>query len=160
MISNRFFLAVLCLAVFIACSGTKTYDTMLDIEDGKWKEADSMRYEVYIADASKVYNLFYTVRYDAEYPFYNLYIQRTLTDDGGSFLNKKMQGMNLFDPSTGVPYGGGIGSKKDYLIESESGLKFGAAGTYIFTLKQYMRVPELKGLYAVGIRLEEQKASK
>ncbi len=78
-----------------------------------------------------------------------------MEDSSGKFLNKKLQGMDLFKPITGIPFGSGMGSKKDYLIISEDNYKFPYAGKYTFKLKQYMRQENIPGISAVGFRIEK-----
>ncbi len=128
---------------------------MQDLDSNAWNENQELAFEVSIPDASVPYKLYYTVRYDNDYPFYNLYINRTLSDSSGKFLNKKLQGMDLFKSSTGIPMGSGMGSKKDYLIISEDKYIFPYAGKYTVKLKHYMRQENLPGISAVGFRIDK-----
>jgi gliding motility-associated lipoprotein GldH len=154
---NLFFVFTYCIIALglFSCDGSKVFDSMQDLDSNAWNENREMVYKVTIPDASESYKLFYTIRYDNNYPYYNLYINRVMEDSSGKFLNKKLQGMDLFKPVTGVPFGSGMGAKKDYLILSEDNYKFPYAGNYTFKLKQYMRQENVQGISAVGFRIEK-----
>ncbi|HWZ21200.1 MAG TPA: gliding motility lipoprotein GldH [Cytophagaceae bacterium] len=144
----------------VSCDSSKVYDTMQDLDSTSWNDKKELVYPITIKDASVPYKIYYTVRYDNNYPFYNLYINRVLEDSTGKFLYKKMQGMDLFKADTGIPLGSGMGSEKDYLILSEDNYKFPYAGKYTVKLKQYMRQENIQGISAVGIRIDKVGAEK
>jgi len=144
------------LSVLISsCDGSKVYDTMLDLDSNAWNENQALEYKFTIEDTASFYTIYYTFRYDDKYPFYNLYIHRTLEDSSGKFISKKLQGMDLFNSTTGVPFGGGIGTSKDYMVLSEENYKFPYSGNYTVKLSQYMRQESLLGISAVGFRIEK-----
>lgn len=157
---SKTILIALCLylswASLSSCNRSKVYDTMQDIDSISWNEKKELSYAIVIDDASIPYTLYYSVRYDNNYPFYNLYINRILEDSAGKFLSKKLQGMDLFKASTGVPLGDGMGSKKDYLILSEDNYKFPYPGKYTVKLSQYMRQENIQGISAVGFRIDKK----
>jgi gliding motility-associated lipoprotein GldH len=139
-----------------SCNDTTVYDRMQDLDSNAWSEKQELTFDVLVKDATIPYNLYYSVRYDNTYPFYNLYITRILEDSSGKFMEKKLQNMNLFTSDTGIPLGSGMGSKRDYLILSEENYKFPYAGKYTFTLKQYMRQENIQGISAVGFRIDKK----
>jgi len=147
---------LLITTVLSSCDSKRVYDTMKDLDSSAWNERKELAFEVNIPDASVPYTLYYSLRYDNTYPYYNLYINRLLEDSTGKMLNKKLQAMDLFKNDTGMPMGKGMGAKKDYLIISETNYKFPYAGKYTFKLKQYMRQENLPGISAVGFRIEKQ----
>ncbi len=154
---------VLCFALsggLLSCTTTTVYDTMQDLDSNAWNDKQELTFPVTIEDASLSYKLYYTVRYDAAYPYYNLYISRAIEDSSGKFLNKKLQGMDLFKSSTGVPLGSGMGSKKDFIILSEGNYKFPYAGKYTIRLKHYMRQENVSGISAVGFKIEKISGQK
>ncbi len=160
MLNKNIFVPLLILlltGLLFSCDNSKVYDSMTDLDSNAWNENQELAFQVDIPDATVPYTLYYSVRYDNNYPYYNLYVNRILEDSSGKFLNKRLQGMDLFKSSTGIPMGNGMGSKKDYLIISEDNYKFPYAGKYTFKLKQYMRQPNISGISAVGFRIDKMK---
>ncbi len=160
MLTKRFFLTILTgayICLLVSCSGSKIYDNMQDMDSSVWNENKELLFQVSIPDTSTRYTLYYTIRYDNNYPFYNLYLNRELTDSTGKSLQKELQNMDLFNANTGIPYGDGMGSKKDFLILSKDNYKFPYPGQYTFKLRQYMRQENLPGIYAVGMRIDRKK---
>ncbi len=141
-----------------SCGSNKVYDTMVDLEDNEWPENKELSYTVDITDIASPYTIYYTARYNNDYPYYNLYITRFICDSAGKMLTKKLQNMDLFDSKTGMPYGGGIGSWKDFTILSEQKYKFPYKGKYIIKARQYMRQDTLKGIAAFGYKIEKNTA--
>jgi gliding motility-associated lipoprotein GldH len=160
MNSTKFFAILLggLMAVsLISCDKTRVYDKMQDLDSSVWNDKQVLEFPIEIKNAELPYVISYTIRYDNEYPYYNLYINRELLDSAGVLLNKKMQGMDLFRATTGVPYGDGMGAKKDYQIISEQNVRFPYPGKYTIKLHQYMRIERLPGLSAVGVRIDLQE---
>ena len=149
-----FSIFLLCVGL-LSCDSSKVYDTMQDMDSTAWNDKKELIFPITIKDASVAYRIYYTVRYDTNYPFYNLYINRALEDSAGKPLSKRLQGMDLFKADTGMPLGSGMGSKKDYLILSEDNYKFPYAGKYTVKLKQYMRQESIQGINAVGLRIDK-----
>ena len=154
-----FISSVLSVGLF-SCDSSKVYDKVQDLDSTIWSDKQELVYPLEIKDASLTYKIYYSVRYDNNYPFYNLYINREMEDSSGKVLNKKLQGMNLFNSNTGVPLGSGMGTKKDYLILSEGSYKFPYAGKYTVKLKQYMRQESVQGISAIGFRIDKVESEK
>jgi len=147
-------ICILQLLALPSCDKKRVYDTVVDLDSSYWNEQDTLQYSFEINDTSKAYQLFYNVRYNNAYPFYNLYVTRIVEDSIGNFISKKLQAMDLFNSTTGIPFGSGIGATKDYLILAEEGYKFPYMGMYTIKLQQYMRQEKLLGLKAVGVRVD------
>ncbi len=154
------FVLLLLTGGLISCDTSKVYDSMQDLDSNAWNEKKELVFPVTIKDASVPYKLFYTVRYNNNYPYYNLYINRVMEDSSGKFLNKKLQGMDLFKANTGVPFGAGMGSEKDYVILSEDNYRFPYPGKYTIRLKQYMRQETVGGISAIGFKVEKVVSEK
>ena len=161
IIFSMFSIFLLCVGLFSCDSSkVKVYDTMQDMDSKAWNDKKELIFPITIKDTSAAYKIYYTVRYDNNYPFYNLYINRTLEDSAGKPLSRRLQGMDLFKADTGTPLGSGMGSKKDYLILSEDNYKFPYAGKYTVKLKQYMRQENIQGVSAVGLRVDKVVSEK
>jgi gliding motility-associated lipoprotein GldH len=142
------------LIFLVSCSDNRVYDTMSDISESQWTDKQDLTYNIDIKDTSARYSLYYLVRYNNDNPYYNLYVTRYLHDSSDKFISKKLQGMDLFDPKNGMPYGSGLGTYKDYEILSEDKIKFPYAGNYKIKIKQYMRQDTIIGIKSFGVKIE------
>ena len=144
--------------LFASCGSDRFYEANQDIGEQGWRETQVLEFKLDIPDASQPYSIFYTVRYSNNYPNYNLYVKDYISDTTGKIILEKLQGMDLFKPTTGAPFGSGFGGNYDYMILGVPEFKFPHNGQYTFKVKQYMRQDPLKGIVAFGIRLEKAKA--
>ena len=152
----RIFLFLLFItAALTSCDSTRVYEANTDIGEAGWREAQVLEFKLEVPDSDQSYNILYTVSYSNNYPNYNLYVKNNIIDTSGKKILEKLQGMDLFKPTTGAPYGTGLGGNLDYSILGLSNYKFPHKGWYIIRIKQYMRQDPLKGIIAFGIRLEK-----
>ena len=147
-------LLALCILLQLSCTDPKIVtEAKIDIKENYLPQKSKMSFPVEITDPSLTYRIFYQLRYNQDYPFYNLWVNRLLYDEKGNLMSKKLQGMELFNSSTGEPYGGGFGNFFDYKILSDSMYHFPAKGKYTLTIEQYMREDTLKGIASVGVEI-------
>ena len=146
---------LLFIIVLGSCDSTRVYEASTDIDDAGWRETQVLEFKFEVPDANQSYNILYTVRYSNNYPNYNLYVKNFLSDSSGRLILEKLQGMDLFKPTTGAPFGSGLGGNLDYSILGLSDYKFPHKGWFNIRIKQYMRQDPLKGIAAFGIRLEK-----
>ncbi|WP_299255450.1 gliding motility lipoprotein GldH [uncultured Cytophaga sp.] len=132
-------------------------ESKIDTPNDSWIEKSSMDFPIEITDANATYQLFYQIRYDNEYPYYNLWINRSLLDEQGHMISKKLQGMDLFHSASGEPYGAGFGNYFDYKILSDSMQKFPKPGKYTIRIEQNMRKDTLTGIASVGVEIVKNK---
>ena len=132
-------------------------ESKIDTPNNYWTQKTQMDFPFEVTDATATYQLFYQIRYDADYPYYNLWVNRILLDEQGHMISKKLQGMDLFQSASGEPYGGGFGNFFDYKIMSDSLQKFPKAGKYTIRIEQTMRVDTLKGIASVGVEILKNK---
>ncbi|NID09966.1 gliding motility lipoprotein GldH [Fibrivirga algicola] len=156
---KRFCLVIGLLALLTACEQDPNvvYKENADIENGKWyvKNAPSFRFT--ITDASIPYDLYYTLRNNLTYPYYNLYLTRYLTDEQGREIESRLDELILMDPKTGEPRGKGLGDLYDNKVLMKRAYRFAKPGTYVMRIKQYMRQDPLPDVVSVGISVEKSE---
>ncbi|ARK10798.1 gliding motility lipoprotein GldH [Fibrella sp. ES10-3-2-2] len=156
---KRFCLVMGLLALLTACEQDPNvvYKENADIENGKWyvKNAPSFRFT--ITDASIPYDLYYTLRNNLTYPYYNLYLTRYLTDEQGREIESRLDELILMDPKTGEPRGKGLGDLYDNKVLMKRAYRFAKPGTYVMRIKQYMRQDPLPDVVSVGISVEKSE---
>lgn len=154
--------AVVCLSVlFVAlaltyCTPRNDFKAINDLKDNAWSIDSTQSFTFTITDVSKSYDFYYLIRNATAYPFYNLYISRSLTDSTGTVMSKSMEELILFDAKTGKPLGSGLGDIFDhkFKIKSLSNYRFKGAGEYTFSIEQNMRQDPLVGVMSVGVSIE------
>jgi len=155
-----YFLLILLALSTASCDKDRVYDRNIDFENQAWKEKLRLKFTFKVQDNSVPYDLFYNVRYTNTYPYYNLYIGYVLRDSAGKEITKNVpQNMNLFNPTTGEPYGDGLGDLFESNILGIQSYTFPYKGTYTFEVKQYMRKDPIEGVASFGLSVEKAEAA-
>lgn len=144
------------LAIFLSsCDKKRVYEKNVDFEKRYWLVEDQPKFEFSIVDAAIPYNLYCDIRNEVSYPKTNLYLTYYLRDST-TLLQKKLISNLLFDEKTGQPFGtSGLGDVYDHRVPLLMGYTFKHPGKYTVTLEQFMRLDTLRGMLAVGIRVEK-----
>jgi len=154
-----FFLASI---AFCACDNLRVTEQHADMPDATWHYDSAAVLSFDVADTSLTYNLYYAIRHNQDYPYYNLYVRYKLSDANEKVLRSGILESNLMLPLTGEPIGEvgkpigkGIGVSFTSLHPILLAHRFEQPGTYKLMLRQYMRPDNLQGIYSVGMRLEK-----
>ncbi len=150
----RIFLFFLALAALTSCETNAVFKDNVDLQDAKWpiKTAPSFTFEIH--DISKTYNLYYNLRNTKSYPYYNLYVTRTLTGPDGKTVVRNLDELILANPTTGKPTGNGLGDIYDHKFLAIKNMRFPQPGSYTFKVEQYMRQDPLPEIQSVGLTVE------
>lgn len=123
-----------------------------ELKGAYWPANERIEFPVTIENTQASYSLYYLVRYTDEYPYYNLWLKRQVLDSQKVRVAERLQGMDLFDATTGKPNGEGS-TRYDHSFLGDSTISFPKSGKYVIGLSQYMRKDSLSGIQAVGIKL-------
>jgi gliding motility-associated lipoprotein GldH len=147
--------------LLFSCDSDRLFEKNITLENRYWLAKEPIVLDFKIEDSSKPYNIYYNVRNSLEYPYARLFVQYTLSDSTGLQIDKKLNARYLFDQKTGKPFGqSGIGDVFDHqflLIEKQV---FNYPGKYQLRIEQFNRQDTLRGILAVGARVETIKTSK
>lgn len=144
------------LSLLTGCDkGPVVYKEYTDITDGKWYIKNVPSFTFRIDDTTATYNLYYTLRNNLSYPYYNLYLTRYLIDNQGKELESRLDELILLDPKTGKPLGDGLGDLLDHKVLIKRNYRFPHAGSYTLRIRQYMRQDPLPDIVSVGISVEK-----
>ena len=142
-------------SVISSCDPNRIYETNHDFEDRTWKVNEAQEFEFRIDDPGKKYNLYYNVRNSLEYPYARIFVTYHLQDSLGKELQTKLTMEDLFNQKTGAPFGSsGLGDIYDHRFLLLNDYEFKFPGTYKIKLEQFTRQDTLKGVLAVGVRVE------
>lgn len=151
----RYFSLVLVICLFASCDSERVFEQNTEFKDRTWKVSEPVVFDFVIEEPQQKYNLYYNVRNSLDYPYARLFVEYQLSDSTGAELSKKLVSEYLFDQKTGRPLGNsGLGDVFDhrFLLLEKQEFKF--AGKYSLRIEQFNRQDTLKGVLAVGVRVE------
>ncbi len=156
----HFFVLLLALNL-CSCDKNRVFDQNINFEKQEWTEKTALDFKFKVEDSTVPYDLFYNVRYTNTYPYYNLYIGYILKDSTGKEIKRNIpQNMDLFNATTGEPYGKGLGDLFECSILGLSSFKFPNKGMYTMQVKQYMRKDPISGIASFGLKVEKSETAK
>lgn len=145
------------LLAFVAwsCDSNRLHEKNYDFEDGTWLSDNKPAFDFDVTDTVKAYNLYCNIRHSVDYPYSRIFINYSLQDSVGTSLSKNMISAFLFEEKTGKPLGSSsLGDVYDQRVPVLKNFRFKKAGHYNLKYEQFMRTDTLKGILAVGFRLE------
>jgi len=152
------FLLTTCLLFLFACAKSYYFEKAYDIPDSGWTYDNSLAFEVEIKDTSSIYNLYLNIDHSMEYAYQNMYVTIHTHFPKGEKLQEKFS-INLATKA-GV-WQGECGSTSCQLqIPIQEGAFFNQAGTYTFTVEQFMRESPLKGIEGISLAVEDTGVKK
>lgn len=152
------------LAFSVSCILTTSCDSRRVYEDNKefnqrfWVVSDEPAFGFLITDSLQSYNLYYNIRNSLQYDWDRVFVTYTLSDSTGQELASKLVYNQLFD-QTGKPLGqSGLGDLYDHQFPLVKDYHFPYRGKFTIRLTQFSRQDTLRGVLAVGIRVERAAA--
>jgi gliding motility-associated lipoprotein GldH len=147
-------LILLAASLFYSCNGKRFYEENKEMKDNVWNLKDKANFPVMIDDILARYDFYINLRHRGDYPYSNIYLfLKTVFPDGKIAMDTIECRLADFD---GKWLGSGISDVKFNRFLFQEGVKFTQKGQYIFEIEQAMRVPDLKGISDIGIRIEKQ----
>jgi gliding motility-associated lipoprotein GldH len=147
------------ITLLAACTGSSDFKEIRDFKNYEWPILKKESFEFTIADTSKTYQINYLIRTSVSYPFYNLYLNQTLSDFTGKTIVSSMDEIILFDEKTGKPFGDGLGDIYDNRVQAPklSNYKFKKPGKYKWAISHNMRPDPLTGILSIGAEVIKSK---
>jgi gliding motility-associated lipoprotein GldH len=156
-LGGRIFLFFLSVGIIVtSCDSNRLYEDNVEFSDRTWKMKEPVQLEFMIQDTTIRYNLYMDVRNSIDYPFSRLFTNYRLADPTGAEVSGKMLSEFLFDQKTGEPFGqSAIGDVYDHQFIFLSDYSFSKPGKFKISFEQFMRQDSLKGILAIGLRVEK-----
>ena len=148
---------LICLAGFVllftACDKDKIFEQSKTIDKDTWLSNDFIRFNVNIPDNTIPVNYYLIVRNTTDYKYSNIFFfVRTKLPDG-TMLTDTINCVLAYPDGKWV--GKGIGKYREVTQLLIPNSLFPQKGEYVFEFEQAMREDKLKGINAIGIRIEE-----
>lgn len=151
----KYVITIFLFCLLFSCDSDRVFEQNKNLEKRYWRVDEPIIFDFEIEESSKPYTIYYNVRNSLEYPYARLFIQYTLSDSTGSQIDKKLNAQFLFDQKTGKPLGqSGIGDVFDHQFLLMEKQVFNYPGKYQLKIEQFNRQDTLKGILAVGARIE------
>lgn len=147
------FLLFLFVILFAGCDSERVYESDFDFADQSWHMDSIPSFEFQI-DEVEGNDVLLKIRNSLDFPFRNCYMTYYLEDSAGSVLSTDLVNFQLFDETTGKPFGKG-NSVFQHSEKILSDYDFPSTGIYRLRIAQYMREVSLDGTYSIGVRIEE-----
>ena len=142
-------------SIILACQGSSDLKEIREFKNSEWFIAKKQTFEFEVKDIQKSYDFNYLIRNTISYPYYNLYLNQSLSDDKGQVLVNSMDEVILFNQKTGKPYGDGLGDIFDNRTPAPKlqKFKFTKPGKYKWTIGHNMRPDPLQGMMSIGVEV-------
>ncbi|MES2516524.1 MAG: gliding motility lipoprotein GldH [Bacteroidota bacterium] len=149
------FLSLFFICLLLSCDSTTILKDNYDIPDAKWFIKDTPTFTFEVTDNQMAYNIFYNVRNNRNYLYYNIYLSHYLFDPKGKIIHQKLDEIILFDQVTGKPVGEGLGDIYDHKVLAFKDFHFPQKGKYKIQIRQYMRQNPLLDVVSAGVSIEK-----
>ncbi len=143
---------------FVACAEKAVFNEFRLISPDGWSADSVCVFKMEINDPAMQYNLFVNVRHTGAYTYQNLWLFIEKISPDSILLNDTIA-CNLAD-HTGRWLGAGSGSVYLLPVPYQQQLQFDSPGVYVYKIRHGMREDTLKGINAIGLRLEHQYGEK
>ena len=157
MMRNAFFKGLIFISTVltnVSCSHKEIFFEYHSFANDEWKRSDTAVFYVKIEDKSQPYDVSVELRHNDDYPFSNIYMFVDYkTPDGKTFTNlvKDEELADIY----GKWNGKGL-SLYNRSIMYQSAILFPDTGTYVYSVRQGMRIDPLKGISDVGLKVSKK----
>jgi len=142
------------MLLFSSCGKEYFFSATTELPQQIWTYKNTPEFSVTIENTDAVYNLLLDITHRTDFPYQNIYLKFHATDPAG------VQTVTIiplnFANKAGVWYGDCDSEWCQLEGFLQKNLKLSTKGTYLFKLEQFMRIDDLSGIKAVGIKLEQQ----
>jgi gliding motility-associated lipoprotein GldH len=145
---------ILMVIIACACNSDRIFEKNVKFPDRIWNKDSAAIFKFEITDINTDYRFYFNLRNTILYPYQNIYLTYSMEDTLGNVYDSDLTNINLFDSKTGKPYGSGLGDIFDHQYLVIEDYQFNNPGTYLFRIKQYMRMDSLPEIMSVGLRIE------
>jgi len=149
------FISVALFFIIVSCDNNIKYTKTYSMKDKIWRLMDIKSFDAQITDTIASNDIFLTIRTGADYPFRNIFMFVSTYAPDGKNLTDTLEYYLVDDK--GNRYGKGFGDIRELKLPYRPNVYFPMKGKYEFKVQHGMRIEDLKGVYDIGLRIEETK---
>ena len=146
---------LLLLLFCTSCNTNVIYDENLTIPEGEWCSTMPAYFTVNVEDTLTFNTLYLTISNTVNYQYQNIYFFVTLFLPNGQVARDTVN-CDLAN-NYGEWYGKGMGKTKTLQFPYRTNFLFPYTGDYKFYIEQAMRDDTLKGINAIGLKVEKKQ---
>ncbi len=154
----KYFILIIGISSLASCGPNYIYKKEIEIKNAQWTYADSVKYEVEILDTNKIYSLYLDVNHAATYPYQNIYMRIGTAFPKGEKIQERLS--IDFADKLGRWNGDCNNRECDLRVTIQENAFFSQAGTYIFTVEQFMRKDSLPDVRSLQLAIEDTGKSR
>ena len=139
--------------LFVSCSKKEIFSEFHSFYNSEWSQQETARFEIPIQDITASYEVFCEIRNNNDYPFQNIWLFIDIQNPKGEILSDTLP-IELAD-MYGKWRGKGIGLYTSSHSYKEN-IQYPDTGTYVYTIRQGMRINPLKGISDIGLRISKK----
>jgi len=151
-----------------ACNHNNIYFSYQKIGADGWEKDSALMFAVPVNDTAAIYNIYVNIRNTSEYPYQNFWffinkeVETRLDSQADTVsINRQTLPADTVEcylaNERGKWLGRGTGAAYEMPVLIERNVKFSKTGVYHYAIFHGMRQDVLKGIYDVGLRVEQQK---
>jgi len=137
----------------VSCSHKEVFFEYHSFANNEWNRNDTAVFKVKILEKSRPYDVSFELRNNDAYPFSNIWLFVDYKTPDGKCRTDTI-GTDLAD-IYGKWYGRGL-SLYNLSIPYETTILFPDTGTYIYSVRQGMRIDPLKGISDIGLKVSKK----
>lgn len=149
---------LLLILITAGCDRSIVYIDFARMPSETWHAGNVAEFSPEIKDTSSLNNIFITLRSGADYPFQNIWLFISTTSPSGKTITDTLE--YLLADATGKRYGRGFGNIRETDLNFRKNAFFSEKGRYSFRIRHGMRVENLKGIFDIGLRIEQANRKK
>ncbi len=139
----------------VSCDDTCVAEQHIQLPHAEWHKDSIVTVRLPVSDTLSGNAIILTLRHNDNYPYNNIILSVTTESPQGMMLCDTVE-YRLADAQESWE-GKRSGKWIDHRLAFRTNVQFQQSGDYKFTIAQLMRNEELKGVGAVGVRIEKQE---
>ena len=148
----RFLAILLTTCVLTSCFDMPYYSDSMVVDSSGWYSADTLKFNLSIADSSQRFNSQIDINHTGSYPYSNLYLFIDITYPNARHRVDTLE--CVLADKRGKWYGKGLGDMVNHRIEYLNDIAFPLSGDYEVAITHGMRSDPLDEITDLGLRLE------